>query len=61
MGYSILLSCVILLSAALMYISNTMIDFFDAAIHVYCEKREDYPQCSKEFREKTSKLMKEKK
>lgn len=60
MGYGILLTCIIILSAALMHVSNTMIDFFNVATQVYCEKRADFDKCSQEFREKTSELMRKK-
>lgn len=56
----IFLTCIMVLSATLIYASNTMVSFHRAAIQVYCEKRADFDKCSQEFREKTSELMRQK-
>lgn len=53
----ILLLCVVALLATLSYVTKTLLDFHKIAIQVYCEQRLDFDKCSKEFKDKTHKLM----
>lgn len=60
MRYLILLGCIAALLATLSYVSDMLLRFHKAATQVYCEQRIDFDKCSEEFKEKTSKLMREK-
>jgi len=55
----ILFACVMTLLASLLYVVDAINDYVNIATQVYCEQRVDFIKCSQEFREKTSKLMKE--
>lgn len=55
----ILFACVMTLLASLLYVVDVINDYVKAATQVYCEQRADFDKCSQEFKEKTSKLMKE--
>ena len=56
----IFLSCILALLLVLGYLSDSIVDYVNAATQVYCEKRADFDKCSEEFREKTSQLMRKK-
>lgn len=56
----ILLFCIAVLSTVLMYTSDLMLRFSDAATQVHCEKREDFLKCSQEFKEKIIESMRKK-
>lgn len=55
----LLLGCVFILLRCLFYVADMTEKYTNVAASVYCEHRTDFDSCSKEFREKTSKLMKE--
>ena len=55
----ILLFCVAILLVALSYMTETLLNFQKVATQVYCEQSADFVKCSQEFKEKTSKLIKE--
>ena len=54
-----LLFCVAILLVTLSYVTRTLLDFQKITTQVHCEKSTDFVKCSQEFKEKTSKLMKE--
>jgi hypothetical protein len=45
----ILLTCVLALSAALMYVSDLAVDFVSAATHVHCVSSKNYDACKEKF------------
>lgn len=45
----ILLACVLSLSAALMYVSDLLVDFVSAASHVHCVNSKNYEKCKTDF------------
>jgi len=45
----ILLTCVLALSAALMYVSDLTVGFVSAATHVHCVNSKDYNTCKEKF------------
>ena len=45
----ILLTCVLILSAVLMYISDLTVDFVSAATHVHCAASKSYDVCKEKF------------
>jgi hypothetical protein len=54
-----LLFCVAILLVTLSYVTKTLLDFQKITTQVHCEQSTDFVKCSQEFKEKTSKLMKE--
>jgi hypothetical protein len=54
----ILLTCVMVLLACLLYVADMANNFVDTATQIYCEQRADFSKCSQEFKEKMSTLMK---
>lgn len=58
-GNIILFICVGILISSLLYVTKIADKYIKVATQVYCEQRADFDKCSQEFKEKTSKLMKE--
>lgn len=45
----ILLTCILFLSASLMYVSDLTVGFVSAATHVHCVNSKDYSVCKEKF------------